>query len=120
MQPEIRSSVGVSVDSGLRAYMSQIYNRMTMGVLVTALTAWFVASTPALMQALLGVGASRLVMIVAVPLQWLVFLPVSYLLGPVFAMGLLSIWIAMGVYRLLQTAIFTIAWQRGGWQTIKV
>lgn len=73
-----------------------------------------------MMQALLGVGASRLVMIVAVGLQWLVFLPAAYLLGPVFSMGLLSIWIAMGVYRFLQTAIFTRAWQREGWTQLKV
>jgi len=73
-----------------------------------------------MMQALLGVGASRLVMIVAVGLQWLLFLPAAYLLGPVFSMGLLSIWIAMGVYRLLQTTIFTRAWQRGGWMQLKV
>ncbi|TXH03081.1 MAG: MATE family efflux transporter [Nevskiaceae bacterium] len=73
-----------------------------------------------MMQALLGVGASRLVMIVAVGLQWLIFLPAAYLLGPVFTMGLTAIWIAMGLYRLLQTAIFTAAWQRGGWRMIKV
>lgn len=73
-----------------------------------------------MMQALLGVGASRLVMIVAVGLQWLIFLPAAYLLGPVFSMGLLSIWIAMGVYRFLQTAIFTRAWQREGWIGLKV
>jgi putative MATE family efflux protein len=73
-----------------------------------------------MMQALLGVGASRLVMIVAVGLQWLLFLPAVYLIGPVFAMGLTAIWIAMGVYRLLQTAIFTAAWQRGGWMHLKI
>jgi Na+-driven multidrug efflux pump len=73
-----------------------------------------------MMQALLGVGASRLVMIVAVGLQWLVFLPVAYLLGPVYAMGLTSIWIAMGIYRLAQTIIFTRAWQRADWASLKV
>ncbi|TXH03076.1 MAG: hypothetical protein E6R07_13380 [Nevskiaceae bacterium] len=66
-----------------------------------------------MMQALLGVGASRLVMIVAVGLQWLIFLPAAYLLGPAFAMSLTAIWIAMGLYRLPQAAIFTAAWQRG-------
>ena len=73
-----------------------------------------------MMQALLGVGASRLVMLVAVGLQWLVFLPAAYLLGPVLAMGLTAIWIAMGAYRLLQTLIFSATWQRGGWVHLKV
>jgi hypothetical protein len=35
-------------------------------------------------------------------------------------MGLMSIWVAMGVYRLLQTTIFTRAWQREGWVHLKV
>ena len=73
-----------------------------------------------MMQALLGVGASRLVMLVAVGMQWLLFLPAAYLIGPVFALGFTAIWIAMGVYRLLQAVIFTVAWQRGGWVHLKV
>jgi MATE family multidrug resistance protein len=73
-----------------------------------------------MMQALLGVGASRLVMLVAVGLQWLLFLPAAYTLGPVLGLGLLAIWIAMGSYRLLQTLIFTIAWQKRGWTLLKV
>lgn len=73
-----------------------------------------------MMQALLGVGASGLVMAVATGLQWGLFLPVAYLLGPILGMGLTAIWIAMGSYRLLQTLIFAAAWQKRGWQQIKV
>ncbi len=73
-----------------------------------------------LMNALLGAGDSRLVMKVAVGLQWGLFLPVAYLLGPVFGFGLFAIWIALGTSRLLQTAIFTSAWEKRGWVHIKV
>lgn len=73
-----------------------------------------------LMQALLGVGASPLVMAVAVGLQWGVFLPLAWLLGPVLGLGLTAIWIAMGGYRILQAAIFAWAWQRRGWVRIKL
>ncbi len=73
-----------------------------------------------MMQALLSAGASGFVMAVATGLQWGLFLPVAYLLGPVFGLGLTAIWIAMGSYRLLQTAIFTAAWQKRGWVHIKV
>ncbi|MGH8541311.1 MAG: MATE family efflux transporter [Stenotrophobium sp.] len=73
-----------------------------------------------MMQALLGVGASRLVMAVAIGLQWALFLPLAYLLGPVLGLGLLAIWIAMGGYRILQSLIFTLAWQRRGWVHLKV
>ncbi len=73
-----------------------------------------------LMQALLGVGAAKLVMVVATALQWGLFLPLAWLLGPVLGLGLLWIWVAMGSYRLLQTAIFAVAWQRRGWVRLRV
>ena len=73
-----------------------------------------------MMQSLLGAGASGLVMKVATGLQWCIFLPVAYLLGPVLGLGLTAIWIAMGSYRLVQTAIFTVAWERRHWMHIKV
>lgn len=73
-----------------------------------------------MMQALLGAGAARLVMKVAIGLQWLLFLPLAYLLGPVLGYGLLALWLAMGGYRLLQALIFTAAWQRRDWVSIRV
>ena len=73
-----------------------------------------------LMQALLGVGASGVVMVVGVGMQWLVFLPLAYLLGPVLGHGLLDIWLAMNVYRALQAGIFAWVWQRRRWQHIQI
>lgn len=73
-----------------------------------------------LMQALLGVGASRVVMQVGVGLQWLVFLPLAYLLGPVQGFGLFSIWLAMTAYRGLQALIFASVWQGRRWQQIQI
>lgn len=68
-----------------------------------------------MMQALLGVGAAHFVMKVAIVTQWLLFLPLAYLIGPVWGYGLTAIWLATGGYRLLQAVIFTTAWQRRGW-----
>ncbi len=73
-----------------------------------------------LMQALLGVGASRSVMLVAVGLQWMLFLPVVYLLGPVLQTGLIAIWLAMFAWRGLQTGLFAYLWQRGRWRHARV
>jgi putative MATE family efflux protein len=72
------------------------------------------------MQALLGVGASLSVMLVSIGLQWGLFLPAAYLLGPVLGAGFATIWIAMFVYRTLQTLIFVILWQRRRWAQIAV
>lgn len=68
-----------------------------------------------LMHALFGVGAAKLVMGVSVGLQWLVFLPVAYLLGPVWGFGLSAIWFAMTVYRGLQSLVLAGVWERRQW-----
>ncbi len=73
-----------------------------------------------LMNALLGAGDARKVMYVSVGTQWLIFLPAAYFVGVELALGLLGIWILQSLYRLLQTGIFVLIWQRGSWQNIRV
>ena len=72
------------------------------------------------MNALLGAGAAGAVMRVAVGLQWLIFLPAAYVLGPVLGYGLLVIWFAMMAWRGVQALIFIGQWQSRHWQTIEV
>ena len=59
-------------------------------------------------------------MLVAVGLQWVLFLPAAYLLGPVMGLGLTAVWWAMVAWRGAQAAIFTAAWQGGGWRRLRV
>lgn len=73
-----------------------------------------------LMHSLLGAGAARLVLMVAVGLQWLLFLPAAYVFGPLLGYGLTAVWLAMVVWRGGQTAVFVIAWRSGSWQSIRV
>jgi putative MATE family efflux protein len=73
-----------------------------------------------LMNALLGVGAAKLVMQISVGLQWFLFLPAAYLIGPFWGGGLLLVWISMTAYRALQTGLFAYFWQKKGWAGIKV
>lgn len=73
-----------------------------------------------LMNALIGAGAARTSMVVSIATQWLLFLPVAYLLGPVLGAGLLAIWIAQATYRSLTAVIFAHLWRKGRWATIKV
>jgi FtsH-binding integral membrane protein len=42
------------IDAGLQAYMQRVYNVMAAGLVVTGLVAYFVASTPQLIQAVHG------------------------------------------------------------------
>lgn len=73
-----------------------------------------------LMNTLLGVGATRTVLIVAVGMQWALFLPLAYLLGPVWGLGLNAVWFAMIGYRGLQAGIFVALWRRRDWVSIKL
>jgi len=73
-----------------------------------------------LMNALLGVGASRMVMVVSITLQWLLFMPLAWYLGPHLGWGLLAVWIAQFAYRGLQAVVFAGLWQWSDWKSIKV
>lgn len=73
-----------------------------------------------LMNALIGAGASRTSMVVTICMQWLLFLPVAYVLGPVLGLGLMAIWIAQVSYRGLSALVFAHLWRRGSWASIKV
>lgn len=74
----------------------------------------------AFMHALLGAGDARSVMFVSVGMQWLVLLPMAYLLGPLLGFGLLAIWIMQGGTRSVQSYLFLALWRRRKWQSIDV
>jgi MATE family multidrug resistance protein len=73
-----------------------------------------------LMNSLVGAGAVRAVMVIATALQWGLFLPAAYVIGPVLGHGLLAVFAAQVVYRMLQSGAFAWQWQRGAWQHIKL
>ena len=73
-----------------------------------------------LMNALLGAGAARAVMLTSVSTQWLFGLPLAWYVGPHLGYGLLAIWIAFSSYRFVQTMVFAVLWARGGWQSIRI
>lgn len=73
-----------------------------------------------LMNALLGVGDMKRVTIISTSYQWLIFLPVVYVVGPLFGLGLAVVFATQVGYRLLQSATFALMWKVGRWQTIKL
>ncbi len=64
-------------DVGLRAHMQSVYNRMTLGVLVTALTSFFVASSPALLQFFFSGPQMYIVMFAPLAVLWFGFNPMT-------------------------------------------
>lgn len=66
-----------SVDAGLRAHMQSIYNRMCLGVLVTAITSFVVANTPVLRELLLGGPQAYVFMLAPLAVIWFGFNPMT-------------------------------------------
>ncbi|MCP3673873.1 MAG: MATE family efflux transporter [Gammaproteobacteria bacterium] len=73
-----------------------------------------------MMSSLMGAGATKVTMQISMSTQWLLFLPVAYLLGPILGYGLTAIWLAQIVYRSSQAFIFVHFWNKKNWQNISV
>ncbi len=73
-----------------------------------------------LMNALLGAGASRTVMIVSISLQWGLFLPIAFVVGPVLGYGMSAVWGLQVGYRCLQGVIFALIWRSRRWINVDV
>lgn len=83
-------------------------------------TIFFDAVGMVLLNALLGAGAARSVMVVGVGAQWLLGMPLAWLVGPKLGMGLFAVWASQVGWRALQATVFGVLWQRGRWASIRV
>ena len=73
-----------------------------------------------MMHALIGAGATNKSMKVSLGMQWLLFLPAVWVIGPILGYGLAVIWLAQAAYRSVQAIIFTFMWRNKGWSNISV
>jgi putative MATE family efflux protein len=73
-----------------------------------------------LMNSLIGAGDNRRVMIVSVSLQWLVFLPAAWVIGPGLGFGLTAVWLAQVVYRAIQSLVFMTMWKGRRWAEVQL
>lgn len=89
-------------------------------LILVGATIWFEAVSMVLLSGLQGAGAAKIVAKLSVSLQWLLFLPLAYVIGPVLGYGLMGVWAWFITYRLITTLIFAGFWQFGKWQHIKV
>ncbi len=87
---------------------------------IVAATIWFDTLGLVLLNSLLGAGDSRRVMAVSVSLQWCLFLPVAYLLGPWLGYGMTAVWTAQVAYRAIQAVVLSVMWRRGRWAAVAV
>lgn len=79
---------GRKVDEGLRAYLLKVFNYMTLGLALTGVVAFFVSTSPAMLQAIFGT-----------PLKWVVlFAPLGLVLLLSFRIQSLSPAAAQGLF----------------------
>ncbi len=74
----------------------------------------------AFMHGMLGAGDARRVMLVSITTQWLLFLPLAFVIGPVLGYGLIGVWVWQGITRVAQSWLFVAMWRGRGWQRIEV
>ena len=67
-----------------------------------------------------GIRDSSCTVLIATGMQWLLFLPAVWLVGPTLGFGMLAIWIAQIVYRQLQTLAFVAEFRRGRWKRLEL
>jgi MATE family multidrug resistance protein len=72
------------------------------------------------MNALIGAGDTRRSMWISVTWQWVFFLPLAYVVGPVLGFGLLGVWILNGIYRVGQALVCAQQWHSRRWVGIDI
>lgn len=93
-----------AVDAGLREHMVRIYNRMTLGVLITAVVAWFVSGSQELLSFFLGGPQMYLVMLAPLAIVFFGFNPAKVSSGTMKMMFVLL----SALYGISFSAIFLI------------
>ena len=73
-----------------------------------------------LMNALIGAGDTHRAMRISVIWQWVFFLPLAFLIGPVLGFGLVGVWVINGFYRVGQALNCAYQWNSGKWENIKI
>ena len=73
-----------------------------------------------ILNALQGAGATKTVAKFSIALQWVMMLPLAYVIGPVMGFGLLGVWAWFIFYRFIAAGVFAAVWHAGKWQTVKV
>ncbi|MBI5506683.1 MAG: MATE family efflux transporter [Deltaproteobacteria bacterium] len=85
---------------------------------IAAIFAPFESVAAVLMNAHLGAGSARRVLVISVLSQWGLFLPLAWLVGPVLGLGLVGIWLLQGLTRLLTVGVFAWSWRQGRWAEV--
>jgi Na+-driven multidrug efflux pump len=97
-----------------------VFNAALLPMRMMGLATPLIAVGMILTQALFGAGNTRFVMIVELVLHFCCLVPLAWLLGITFELGLVGIWSAALVYVVLLTAVMVWKFRSGDWKTIQL
>jgi FtsH-binding integral membrane protein len=78
-QYQPQSVTGTAIDAGLQDYMRGVFNTMSLGLGITGLIAWAVASVPALAQLVFGTPLSWIAIFAPLVFLWMGFSTRSFM-----------------------------------------
>lgn len=105
----------------LGAFLSQEPESLAIAISplrLSGLTMAVEAVAMVLMNSIVGAGATRTAMIVSASMQWLVFLPLAYFVGPYLGFGFFAIWASRIAYRAIEACIYAVIWRKRKWAQI--
>ncbi len=107
----------------LSAFFADEPEALALAVLplrLAGLTVWVEAILMVLLNSIMGAGATRIGLMVNVGMQWGLFIPAAYVIGPMLGGGLIGVWLARIVYRAVQAGVLMVIWRRRVWAHIEV
>jgi len=106
----------------LRVFLTNPETRQLahLPMILWALMISFDTAGMVLMNAMIGAGDTRRSMWISLLWQWIFFLPLAYLVGPVLGFGLVSVWIVNSAYRTGQAVSCGLQWAGRKWVGIKI
>lgn len=82
---------------------------------ITGVSIIFEVTAMVLIQALLGAGASKKVLLINFFMQWCFLLPLAFLIGPILGYGLLGIWCIQSIQRISSSVLYALLWKKRNW-----
>jgi len=87
----------------------------SMPLRITGISIVFEVTALVLIQALLGAGASKKVLMINFIMQWCLLIPLAFLIGPALGYGLLGIWCIQSLQRISSSVIYAALWKKRSW-----
>jgi multidrug resistance protein, MATE family len=85
-----------------------------------AITIWAEVAGLVIIHSLYGSGDTKQVMLISTLGEWLIKLPLIYLIGITFGYGLLGIWLAIIAYNMVHSILYITLWNREKWGNVTI